>query len=100
MFIVSTSTYPPDKTTVIVEKFKKHAATPLPSYMKRTHVLTAAAGDSGSKVLAIYEVDDDKVADGIKELVKYLSNYFDVEGFRYTIEPMLTAQEAIPLLDS
>ena len=50
------------------------------------------------KVCGIYEVDDAKVKEGIIELTKYFIQFYDIEGFRYEVEPMLTAQEAIPLL--
>ncbi len=95
MFLVTNSTYPLHKATEIAGRFTR--STPLPSFLKRVNMLTSA-GDSGTKVLGIYEVDDDKVADGIKELLKYYTQYFDVEGFKYTVEPMMTVQEALPLI--
>ena len=55
----------------------------------------------GQKVLGIYEVEDAKLKDGLKELIKYyLQSYSDVEGFTYNIEAMLPAAEAIPLLQA
>jgi hypothetical protein len=49
-------------------------------------------------VVGLYEVADDKVGDGYRELVKYFIQFYGVQGFRYTIDPMLSVQEAIPLL--
>ena len=97
MFLVSNSTYPLSSAKEVAAAFIKAAATPLPSYIKRTHTLTTA-GDLGIRVLGIYEVDDEKVSQAIKDLTKYFVQYYDMEGFSYTVEPMLTAQEAIPLL--
>ncbi len=98
MFFLTTSTYPEDKSYEVVAVFQKATATPLPTFLKRLHVLTTAAGESGIKVVGLYEVADDKLADGFKELAKYFIQFYGVQGFRYSIEPMMTAQEAIPLL--
>jgi hypothetical protein len=98
MFLIGTVTYPPDKAVQMAKKFIKVTEKSLPSFIKRLYVLSTTAGEPGMKVLGIYEVDDAKVTEGIKELTKYYVQYYDVEGFRYTIEPMLSAAEAIPLL--
>ena len=97
MFLVTTSTYPLTKANVIAEKFQNAAAAPLPSFLKRLHTLSTAGGE-GIKVLGIYQVEDDKVTEGIKELTRYFVEFYDVEGFKYILETMLTAQEGIPLL--
>jgi len=98
MFIVTTTTYPPDKAVQMAKKFIKATEKPLPSFVKRVSVLTTAGGELGMKVLGIYEVDDAKLKEGIIELSKYFVQFYDIEGFRYELEPMLPATEAIPLL--
>jgi tagatose-1,6-bisphosphate aldolase len=97
MFLVTTSSYPLTQANKVTSKFQKAATASLPSFLERLHTFTTAGGE-GIKVLGIYKVDDDKVADGIKELTRYFVEYYDVEGFKYIVETMLTAQEAIPLL--
>ena len=98
MFFLTTSTYPADKANEVAAKFQKVTATPLPPFIKRLYVLTGPAGEAGIKVVGLYEVAEDKVGDGFKELSKYYIQFYDIVGFRYSIEPMITAQEAIPLL--
>ena len=98
MFIVMTSTYPPDKATEVARAFIKSTEMPF-TYLRRVQTLTSNHQELGMKVLSIFEVDDDKVPDGVKELTKRLAElFFSIERFRYQIEPMLTAEEAIPLL--
>jgi hypothetical protein len=96
MLLVTTVTYPHNQADAIYARYPKALAMPLPPFLKRVYALMGP-GEAGAKVLSIYEVADDKVTDGIKELHKYLSHFFDVEGFRFTLEPMLTVQESIPL---
>jgi len=99
MFIVMTSTYPLDKTLEVTRAFIKAIETPEPDYLKRVYVLTSTIIDTGMKVIVIYEVDDDKVPDAIKYITKRMAElFYSIEGYRYQIEPMLTAEEAIPLL--
>jgi hypothetical protein len=99
MFIIATLTYPPDKAVQIAKKFIKAMKNPLPSFIKLLYVLTSSGGELGIKVLGIYEVDDAKLTESIKEIGKsFVQYYYDVEGFRYTLEPMLPAAEAILLL--
>jgi hypothetical protein len=98
MFIVATVTYPPDKAVQITKKFLKAAEKPLPSFIKPGHVLTAPGGERGIKVLVIYEVDDKKFKEGVKEIAKRYVPFYDVEGFRYNFEVMLSTTEAIPIL--
>jgi hypothetical protein len=98
MFIVATATYPPDKATQITKKFLKGAEKPLPSFIKPGHILTAPAGKLGIKVLVIYDIDDAKFKEGVKEIAKRYVPFYDVEGFRYTFEVMMSTTEAIPLL--
>jgi hypothetical protein len=98
MFLITTVTYPPDKAVQMAKKFMKAMGNPLPSFITRLYVLTSSVGELGIKALGVYEVDDSKLTEGIKELGKSFVQYYDVEGFRYTIEPMLPAAEVIPLL--
>jgi hypothetical protein len=99
MFLVATITYPVARAKIMAQKFTKSVEKPLPPFIRRLYVLTSSGGELGIKVLAIYEVEDAKLKDGIKELVKfYVQSYGDVEGFQYDIEPMLPAAEAIPLI--
>ncbi|HEY33636.1 MAG TPA: hypothetical protein G4O10_11120 [Dehalococcoidia bacterium] len=98
MFIVLTTTYPPSKSIEMAKTFIKSTETPF-TYVRRVHQLITTYQELGIKSLGIFEVDDDKVPDGMKELTKRVAElFYGIEGFKYQIEPMLTAEEAIPLL--
>jgi hypothetical protein len=98
MFIVMTTTYPPDKAIEVARAFIKSTEMPF-TYLKRIQTLTSTHQELGIKALSIFEVHDDKVPDGFKELTKRVVElFYSIEGLRYQIEPMLTGEEAIPLL--
>jgi hypothetical protein len=98
MFLVTTVVYPPDKSIVAAEKFIEVAAKELPPFLKRLQVLGDSRMDKGMKVLSIYEADDARIKESIIELTKMYVQFNGIEGFRYEIEPMLTAKEALAVL--
>jgi hypothetical protein len=61
-------------------------------------VLGDSRMDKGMKVLSIYEADDARIKESIIELTKIYVQFNGIEGFRYEIEPMLTAIEALVVL--
>jgi hypothetical protein len=98
MFIVATATYPPDKAVEVTKKFLKGAEKPLPTFIKTGHVLTAPGGKRGIKVLVIYDIADAKFKEGVKEIAKRYVPFYDVQGFRYKFEVMMSTTDAIPVL--
>ena len=99
MFFMITSTYPPTKVSEVVKVFGKSLAEPLPSFLKRLHVLTAGGvGEPGIKTYSIFEADKGKEYEARAELTRRMAWFYHIEGWRYQIETLLTAEEAIPLL--
>ena len=99
MNIVFTSIFPPGKSVEVAGASIKARETPLPPYIKEVIVLAKAGGEQGIVVLTIYEADDDKVPEAVKELAKRIAdNYYAIEGYRYQMDLMLTREETLPLL--
>jgi len=98
MFFMITTTYPPNKVGDAVQVFRKSLAEPLPSFLKRLHVLTPGGiGEPGIRTYSIFEADKGKEYDALAELNRRMAWYHNIEGIRYQIETLLTAEEAIPL---
>jgi hypothetical protein len=98
MIVMTRSIYPPARAVEMSKRFIKAGTNPFPPFMKRLYVLTSAVGAEGVEVVSLYDVEDARMPDAYKEFVKYFSQYFDVEGYRYEFKPMMTAQETIPLI--
>jgi len=98
MFIVGTTRMPTNTSIEVAKVFAKAVKKPLPSCLKRVNVLVAAAGEEWFKALAIYEVEDAKLADAIRALVEYEAQFIGIEGYRYQVDIMLDAEEALPLI--
>jgi hypothetical protein len=67
-----------------------------PDWLKIKSVYSTV--DAKLKGYAIYEVDDDKVLKAEVEISKRMAIYFDVEGFEYKIERLLSPKEALPII--
>jgi hypothetical protein len=97
MFIMSTSTYPPDKAVKVGKKFFEARAKPLPPFIKRLYTLSNSRLNVGIKVIGIYEVDDSKLKEGTMELGKYLNQFNEIEGYRWEFELMISPEEAMAI---
>ena len=98
MFFMITSTYPPTKARDVVQIFGKSVAEPLPPFLKRLHVLGAGGvGEQGIRTYSIFEATKGKEYDALAELTRRMAWYHDIEGVRYQIETLLTAEEVLPL---
>ena len=96
MFVLVTSTYPHDKAIEVGKAFIKTLETPLPSFVKFTVYVTST--ELGIKGYVLYEIEDKKLAEGIREVIKRQVAYHNIVGYRWNIETLLTAEEALPLV--
>jgi hypothetical protein len=90
--------YPNDKAEEIGKVFIKIGAT-LPKVLKRVSECPwIYADESGYIAYNIYEVEEGKLFEALKELNRYVANYRHVPGFRYKIKHVLTAKDALPMI--
>lgn len=95
-FFMVTFTYPPDKAKEVGEAFVSGKAPALPDYVERTQIFVVM--DVELKTYVIYKTPDEKSHDGLVAITKRFTGYFDIEGSRFKIEPLLTINEALPLI--
>ena len=96
MFLMTTTTYPPDKATEIAKIFMELPE--LPPFVKRLHVLIDSDLIAGYKVYGLYEVENKKAYEGLVAIAERMTSYNKIEGCRFTIEPLLTPEEGLPML--
>jgi hypothetical protein len=69
----------------------------LPDFVKTEHVFNTAAGEV--TFFSIFKIEDDsKYFDGIKAIIKRFSGYLDIEGYKYTVYPVLEAKDTLSLI--
>jgi len=97
MYVLYTTTYPLKSTLDAAKKFIEAAKNPPPDYINQIGVYVAYGG-KGIKGYALFEIEKGREDEGIKEIAKRLTIYYDVEGYEITSDVVLSAEEAIPLL--
>jgi len=97
MFVMVTSTYPTKSAVQVGKVAMEVLAKAEPPYVKRLGPYVAAGGD-GIKAYTLYEIEKGHVQEGLIEVSKRMVPYFSAEGYKFTLETLLTVEEALPLV--
>jgi hypothetical protein len=97
MLFMVTETWPTESSVEVGKAAVGALAKALPSYVKRLGPYIAAGGD-GIKAYNLYEVEKGHEDEGYKELMKEEVPYLSIEGYKFTVEPLLSVEEALPLV--
>lgn len=96
--ILVTEWIPPDKGAEVAKLYPKIAQKPLKNLKRVGNSPYATTTEAGIKAIGIYEVEDAKLADGIKEALTRRSPYMSIPGYRLQVEVLSTVAEAIALV--
>ncbi|MGB2583972.1 MAG: hypothetical protein WBC89_07460 [Dehalococcoidia bacterium] len=88
----------PTKSSVAVGKVAVQILSmPLPSYVKMYGPFVTLGGD-GIKVYTVYDAEKGHEEEWHKELMKQQAEHFGIEGFKSSVEVVLSVQDALPLV--
>jgi len=93
-YFLGISTFPPHKATEVGKTFPNLPK--LPDFVKTLFIFIVPSSDI--KSYGLYEVPDDKAHEGYVAISKRITGYFGIEGYKFTLEPLLTVKEALALL--
>ena len=94
MIILSISSFPPGSAKEIGKRFIERAS--LPDYIKMRGPYILPRPGEGIQSLTLYEVDrPTRMAEAFEFLSNQQAKYFGVEGYTYSINMCLDAQEAL-----
>ena len=97
MIIIAQVVYPPESAKDMAERFLNAPAPP--DYLTRKGgPYIGSTIDDGIHTLSLWEVDESKLADGLKFLGNYMAGFFGVPGFTYTFRVWFEAAEALPMI--
>ena len=96
MVIVIQMSFPPESANQIAKRFIE--TPPLPEYMVRKGPYICSELTEGIRSLNIYEMDNERLTEGLVFLSDLMTVYFGVPGFKYVIRQYLEAEEALKLL--
>jgi hypothetical protein len=96
MVIVTTAAFPTDYTKEMGERFLKVPA--LPEFLTRKGPYFSSNHEDGIKSLSIYELDNEKVSEGMLAITEYMTTFYGVPGFSYDISVDLELEEGLKMI--
>ena len=89
-------TYPPESTREIANRYLTAPA--LPDYITKKGPYISASNTHGMHSITYYELENHRLADGLKAIGDSLAIYFGVSGYKYDIKPYFELEEGLSIL--
>lgn len=97
MIFMLTAWYPYIKTKEVVEKT---ISTPqLPDYIKKWQSFGTPDGNNGTKVYNLIMVEKGKTDEALIFISRLQSEFTDIDGYVWKIEPCMGVQDALKVLE-
>ena len=96
MLFLDTHTWPMEKSAEVGQVFVKALPT-LPPYIKLTGPFVAMGGE-GVKAWLIWDVEKGHEEEGLIIIMKFMMDYANIGGQKFTLEPVVTGADALPLV--
>ncbi len=93
-----TGTYPPHKAKELLKVNVDPKKPTYPAGVKKVHNWAAQVTGGLYKIYAVYQCPDDKVLESMGGITKRYNFYAQVEGYRFSIELLAEAEEAMKML--
>jgi len=99
VLIMVTAWIPPGKATETGKKFiEVMQKVPFESYEKPLVPLAGRPVKDGIKAISIGEVEKGKYEEAVERVWSRMVDFYGIEGFKFEIETLLTAEEAMPMI--
>ncbi len=96
MVIVINISYPTESTQDMAKRFIE--APQVPEFITRQGPYITADIDSGINSLSVWEVENEKLAEGLQAAGDYMATFFGVTGFKYQVKPYFAVEEALKMI--
>lgn len=96
MVIVTTAAFPAESGKEMGERFVQ--VKPLPEFITRRGPYLTSNNTDGITSLSIYELDNDKLSEGILAVTEYNATFYGVPGFTYEISASLEIEEGLKMV--
>ena len=96
MIIISNVSYPPESTKEVARRYLK--APVLPDYITKKGPYVSSSRDGGLNSITYYELENDRLAEGLKAIAESMAIYFGVPGYTYDLKPYFELEEGLDIL--
>jgi hypothetical protein len=94
MLFMVNETWPSKSSVDVGKKSVELEGRERPPYLKSLGPYVGVGGD-GIKSCVIYEIEKGHEEEGLKEIVGLFAQLLSIEGYKFTIEPVFTMEEAL-----
>ena len=99
VLIMVTAWIPPDKAAEAGKKFVEvMQKIPFESFEKPLVPMAGRPVKDGIKAISIGEVEKGSYEEAVDRVWRRMVEFYSVKGFRFEIETLLTAEEAMPMI--
>ena len=95
MVIVTNVSFPTESAKEMGERFLQ--VSPLPDFISRKGPFFSS-DNTGVNSLSVYELDNDKLAEGMTAVSEYITGFFGVPGFSYEVKVSLEVEESMKMI--
>ncbi|MFH2060150.1 MAG: hypothetical protein ABIJ59_14770 [Pseudomonadota bacterium] len=96
MVIISNVSYPPESTREIAKRYLLAPA--LPDFLNKKGPYVSSSRDGGMNSITYYELENNRLAEGLKVVAESLAIYFGVPGYKYDLKPYFELEEGLTIL--
>ena len=96
MVIITQIAYPTTSVQDMAKRFLE--VSQAPEFMTRRGPFINASKADGIESFSLWELDNSRLAEGLKFLGSYMANFFEVPGFSYEIRPYFHIDEALAMI--
>ena len=96
MIIMSHVTYPPEGTKEIARRFL--TAPVLPDFLTKRGPYISTSRAEGIHSVTFYELDNDRLAEGLRAVGESMAIYIGVPGYTYEIKPYFEVEEGLKII--
>ena len=96
MVIICRMFYPTESTQDMAKRFLE--APQVPDFMNRKGPYVGSSLTEGISIVALYELDNSKLAEGMEFIGTYYAMFYGVPGFKYEIVPHFDVAEGLKMI--
>ncbi len=96
MILITSVIYPPESAKEVAKRYL--TAPKLPDYLKKKGPYICADINNGINSITFYEIENERMAEGLQALGNNMAVYIGIPGYKYDIRPYYDLEEGLKVI--
>ncbi|MBF0304016.1 MAG: hypothetical protein HQK73_13330 [Desulfamplus sp.] len=96
MILITSVIYPPESAKEVAKRYL--TAPKLPEYLKKKGPYICADINNGINSITFYEIENERMAEGLQALGNNMASYIGIAGYKYDIRPYYDLEEGLRVI--